>query len=101
MISVFEPAEITPDVNVIVVLIVRSAFSVMPLLLASVRLLSWMTLLGTLTPAELPPNKRLEDEVVNRLVGVPAIVGPFSARLFPTTDSVPLVSVSVPPTVVV
>src|SRR5712692_3368055 len=96
MIRVFEPAEITPDVNVIVPLTVGLLLSVMPL-----QLLSCVTLLGTLTPLELPPNDRLDDEVVERLVGVPAIVGPFSAKLFPDTDSVPLVSVSVPPTVVV
>src|SRR5882672_9290576 len=101
MIKVFEPAEITPDVNVIVALMVGLLLSVMPLLLFSVRLLSCVTLLGTLTLLELPPKERLEEEVVDKLVGVPAIVGPFSARLFPATASVPLVNVSVPPTVVV
>jgi len=40
MITVFEPAEITPEVNVSVPLIVGLLFSVMPLLLLSVRLLS-------------------------------------------------------------
>ena len=73
----------------------------MPLPLLTVRLLSWVTVLGTLTPGELPPKERLDDDVVDRLVGVPAIVGPFSASVFPATASVPLVSVRVSPTVVV
>src|SRR5258708_16236183 len=69
-------------------LIATPAFSVRPLLLASVRLLSWVTLLGTLTPAELPPNERFDEEVVDRLVDVPAIAGPFSTSVFPATASV-------------
>jgi len=48
------------------------------------------TLLGTLTPAELPPKLRLEEEVVVSFVGVPAIVGPFRVKVLAPTANVPL-----------
>ena len=80
-------------------LTVRMLFKVIPLALLTVRLLRLVTLLGRLTLLELPPNTRFEDEVVDRLVAVPAIVGPFKVRVLEPTANVPLVRVSVPATV--
>src|SRR5256885_187801 len=69
--------------------------------LPSVRVLKLETLLGTLTPADVPPNVRLEDEVVVSLVGVPPIAGPFNVSVFAATAKVPLgLRVNVPATVV-
>ncbi len=45
------------------------------------------------------PNDNVEPVVVDRLVPVPAIAGPFSVRVKPPTAYVPDVSVSVPPTI--
>jgi hypothetical protein len=78
---------------------VRPALRVNPLELFSVRLFNAATLLGRLTPLEEPPNARLEDEVVDKLAGVPAIVEPLSVRVFAPTANVPLVRVKVPPIV--
>ena len=99
MASVKEPAEIFPLVRVRVLFTVGLLLSVTPFVLLMVRLFNAVTLLGMLTPLELPPKTRLEDEVVDKLAGVPAIVGPFSVKVFPATDNAPLVSVSVPLTV--
>src|SRR5262249_52718698 len=60
----------------------RSELIVTPFVLLRVRLFSAVTLLGTLTPIELPPSERLDEEVVERFVGVPAIAGPFSVSVF-------------------
>jgi hypothetical protein len=80
-------------------LIVSAAPKVTPALLLMVRLLSAVTLLGIVTPVELPPNTRLEADVVVKLAGVPAMAGPFSVSVFVPTANPPLVRVSVPPTV--
>ncbi len=88
-----------PLVKVSVPLMVGLLFNVTPLLLLIVRPLNAVTLLGTLTPRALPPKTRLEEDVVDKLAGVPAIVGPFSVSVFAPTANVPLVSVSVPVTV--
>src|SRR5208282_6429665 len=72
------------------------AFNDRPLLLLLVRLFNAVTLLGTLTPAALPPKDRLDDDGVDRLVGVPAMAGPLSTSVFAPTANVPLFSVSVP-----
>jgi hypothetical protein len=55
-----------------------------------------VTLEGIRTPAEVPPNTRLDADVVERFEGVPAIVGPLSVSIFPPTARVPEVSVRVP-----
>ena len=99
--KVFAPVVIFPAVKVSPLLMVGLLFSVTPLALLMVRLFKAVTLLGMLIPVELPPKTRLEDEVVDKLAGVPAIVGPFSVKVFPPTEKVPLVSVSVPLIVVV
>ena len=74
-------------------------FNVTPLELLMVRLFNAVTLLGMLTPVELPPKDKLEDDVVDRLAGVPAIVGPSSVSVLLPTERPPLVNVSVPLTV--
>ena len=45
------------------------------------RLFNAATLDGIKTPDDVPPNTRLDDDVVERLEGVPAIVGPFKVRV--------------------
>jgi hypothetical protein len=67
--------------------------------LFTVRLFRFATLDGIKTPADVPPNTRLEDAVVVRFDGVPAIVGPFNVRVYAPTVKVPEVRVRVPPTV--
>src|SRR6266568_1385259 len=96
---VLAPTVNVPLVRVSVPLIVRLLFKVTPLALLIVRLFRAVTLLGMFTPVELPPKERLDDEVVCKLAGVPAIAGPFSANVLAPTLSAPLVRVSVPPTV--
>ena len=81
---------------VIVPLMVGLPVKVTPLTLLIVRLFSAVTLLGILTPVELPPKTRLEDEVVPKFEGVPAIAGPLSVSVFAPTVNVPDVRVSVP-----
>src|SRR6266567_2469607 len=98
-VKVWAPTVKVPLVRVSVPPRVKLLFKVTPLPLLTVRLLRAVTLLGMLMPAELPPNDRLEEEVVDKLAGVPAMAGPFNARVLAPTEKVPLVRVSVPPTV--
>ena len=65
-----------------------------PFVLFIVRLFKTVTLLGMFTPLELPPKTRLEEDVVDKLVGVPAIVRPSNSRVLPPTANVPLVKVN-------
>jgi hypothetical protein len=58
-----------------------------------------VTLVGIRTPAELPPNMRLDEDDVARFAGVPAIVGPFRVSVFAPTVKVPEVRLRIPPTV--
>ena len=74
-------------------------FNVIPLELLTDRLFNAVTLLGIFMLAELPPKTRLDDDVADKLVGVPAIAGPFSVNVCAPTVNVPFVSVSVPSTV--
>jgi hypothetical protein len=46
-----------------------------------------------------PPNIRLDEDVVERFEGVPAIAGPFNVRVLAPTVNVPDVRVRIPPTV--
>jgi hypothetical protein len=62
-------------------------------------LLRAVTLEGIATELELPPKTKLEDDVVDRFVAVPAIAGPLRVRVYAPTVNVPEVSVRVPPTV--
>jgi len=55
-----------------------------------------VTFAGIKTLADEPPKTRLDDAVVDRFEGVPAIVGPFKVRVYPATAKVPDVSVRVP-----
>jgi hypothetical protein len=71
-------------------------FRLTPLLLLIVKLFRAATLDGTATPDELPPNTRLDDDVVDKFEGVPAIGGPFSVRVFAPTENVPYERVNVP-----
>ena len=89
------PMVILPEVKVSVPLTVGLLFSVSPLLFDSVRLSSCVTLEGRFTPDAAPPKVRLDEDVVERLVGVPAIVGPLSVRVFAPTEKAPLVNVRV------
>ena len=54
------------------------------------------TLAGIRTPAVVPPKTRLDDAVVIKFAGVPAIVGPFKVSILGPTVKVPAVSVRVP-----
>jgi hypothetical protein len=64
-----------------------------------VRLFRFATLEGTETPADVPPNTRLDDAVVVKFVDVPAIAGPFNVSVYAATVKAPDERVSVPPTV--
>jgi hypothetical protein len=66
--------------------------------LFTVRLFRFTTLDGIKTPADVPPNTRLDEDDVVRFEGVPAMVGPFNVRIYAPTVKVPEVRVSVPPT---
>jgi hypothetical protein len=57
------------------------------------------TLVGIKTPAEVPPKDRFDVATVNKLPGVPAMVGPFNVSVRGPTVKVPAVSVRVPFTV--
>ena len=67
------------------------------LVLLIVKLLNAVTLEGILNgPAFDPPKDKSDDEVVAKLVAVPAIAPPFNANVFVPTVNVPVVKVSVP-----
>ena len=91
---VFAPTLKLPDVSVSVPANVHEPFSPTPLALFIVRLFKAATLDGMPTPAELPPNTRFDEEVVDKLAGVPAIAGPFRVSVLAPTANVPAVSVS-------
>jgi hypothetical protein len=71
-------------------------FIVTPFALFIVRLFRFVTLLGIRTPAEDPPNDKLDAAAVVKLFGVPAMVGPFNVSVFAPTVKVPAVRVRVP-----
>ena len=77
----------------------RGPERVTPLGLLIVRLLSTVTLDGIVIPADDPPNTSVDEDVVLRLAGVPAIEGPLRVRVLPATARVPAVRVRVPETV--
>ncbi len=58
-----------------------------------------VTDVGISTPAVVPPKTRLDEDVVVRFAGIPAIVGPLSVRVFAPTVKVPADNVRVPPTI--
>ena len=65
-----------------------------------VKPLNAATLVGMLILVELPPNDKVEEDEVVRLLAVPAMAGPFKVSVFAPTVSAPLVSVKAPLTVV-
>jgi len=89
-----------PEVRDKLPLTVNGPFMVTPFVLLMVRLFTWDTVEGIFTPAEEPPNTRLEEDVVDKLVGVPAMEGPFSVSVLAPTAKVPDVNVNVPAKVV-
>ena len=99
MASAWVPVAILPLALNVNVLIPGLLFKASPFVLPRARLFSSKTLAGTSTPVALPPNARLDPEVVARLPGVPAMGGPFKVRVLAPTANVPLVSVNVPLTV--
>ena len=63
----------------------------MPFGLLIVKLFRLATLEGRVIPVAVPPNTIVDDAVVERLFGVPAIAGPLRVRLlFPTAKVPPL-----------
>jgi hypothetical protein len=67
-----------------------------PFGLLTIKLLRLVTLEGIVIPAEDPPNTKVDDVVVDRLLGVPAIAGPLRVRVFAPIVKVPAVRVRVP-----
>ena len=68
--------------TVIVPAMLKLLLPVTPFVLLIVRLFKAVILDGMFTPTELPPNDNEEEEVVIKLVAVPAIVGPFKVNVF-------------------
>ncbi len=93
IIRILAPVVMFPWVIVRVPETVTFPVNVTPDELLTVRLFRFATLEGIWTPAEDPPKTRLEDDDVVRFVGVPAIVGPFSVRVFAPTVKAPEVRV--------
>jgi hypothetical protein len=98
-VSVFAPMDRPPPPGVNVPLTVGELCRATMLVLDIVRLFKAATLVGINTPAEVPPKTRLDEDVVARLAGVPAMVGPFNVSVLLLTVNVPAVRVSVPATV--
>jgi len=71
-------------------------FIVTPFILFIERLFRLITLAGIETPADEPPKERLEEELVAKLPGVPAIAGPFNVSVVGPTVKVPALIVNVP-----
>jgi hypothetical protein len=85
-----------PDVRVSVPESDDGPFKETPFALFMVKLFKAETLEGIVIPVEEPPKTKLDEDVVLKFVGVPAIAGPLSVSVFAPTENVPLVSVSVP-----
>ena len=77
----------------------RGPERVTPFGLLTVRLLNAVTLDGTIIPVDDPPNIKVDEDVVLRLFGVPAIAGPLRVSELAATAKVPAVSVRLPLTV--
>ena len=92
----FAPIDKPPSAGLNVPLTVRELCKVTILELVIERPFKAETLVGIKTPADVPPNTRLEDADVARFDGVPAIVGPFNVSVFAPTVKVPAVRVRVP-----
>jgi len=98
-VRVFAPIDRPPPAGLNVPLTVGELCKVTILVFVIERLFNADTPDGIKTPAVVPPNTRLDDEVVLKFVGVPAMVGPFNVSVFAPTENVPDVRVRVPPTV--
>jgi hypothetical protein len=99
-VNVFAPIDKPAPAGLNVPLIVSELCKVTMLVFVIDRLFNAVTLVGIKTPALVPPNTRVEDEVVLKFEGVPAIVGPFRVKVLPATARVPAVKVRLPATVV-
>jgi hypothetical protein len=95
-VSVFAPIERPAPPGLKVPLIVGELCKETMLVLVIDRPFKATTLAGIKTPAEVPPKTRLEEDVVARLAGVPAMVGPFNVSVLLLTVKVPAVRVRVP-----
>ena len=95
-VSVLAPIESAPLIKLSVPEMVRLEFKLTPLILLIVRLLRAVIFLGINTSLEEPPKTRLEEDVVDKLVAVPAIAGPSNSRVFAPTENAPLIKLSVP-----
>ena len=87
-----EPDKVIPEL----------AFKVagVPFVLLSVKLFNAVILEGIANgPALVPPKDKFEEDVVVKLVAVPAIAAPFKFKVFAPTVNVPVVKVRVPFTV--
>jgi hypothetical protein len=69
---------------------------VTPFALFIIRLARFEALAGIKTPAEDPPKDKLEVAIAIKLLGVPAIAGPFKVSILGPTVKVPAVRVRVP-----
>jgi len=88
-VSVPDVVLMVPLVNVSVPLNAKPVCNAIPLLLFTVRFVKAVTLVGTNTLADEPPNTRLEEAVVVRLDGVPVIEGPLSVNVMLPIAKVP------------
>ena len=70
-----------PDESVKVPLNTRFDCNVTPVELLIVRLFRAVTLVGIFTFEEEPPKTRLDDDADDKLLGVPAIAGPFKVNV--------------------
>jgi len=93
---VFAPIDRPAPAGLNVPLTARLLCNVTILVLVIERLFKTVTLVGIKTPDVVPPNARVEDAVVIKFAGVPAIVGPFKVRVFAPTVKLPAVIVRVP-----
>ena len=93
--KVFAPIDKPPAVELKVPLTVSELCKVTILVFVNERPFRATTLVGIKTPDVVPPNTRLDEAVVAKFDGVPAIVGPLKVRVFAPTENVPLVRVRV------
>jgi hypothetical protein len=70
-----------------------------PFGLLIIKLYRLATLEGSVIPVEVPPNTIVDEAVVERLFGIPAIEGPLRVRVLAPTAKVPPLKVRVPATV--
>jgi hypothetical protein len=94
-VNVLAPIDKPAPAGLKVPLTVRELCKVTILVLVIERPFKAVTFAGIKTPADVPPNTKLDNEVVVKFEGVPAIVGPFNVSVFTPTANAPLVRVRV------